>query len=94
MKCDITWCHETEGLMRRKVGSPLFKRFGQMTLCRTHVPPWRQDEYEPLDGGARPPDPAPEAEAAPTAPTPEPEKPKARKPHAKKDKVAKEEAPF
>jgi hypothetical protein len=61
-RCDITWCASEEPLLRRRKDSPLYKLFGAAVLCSTHVPPWRKEEYEPLD--APPPPPAPSREEA------------------------------
>lgn len=107
-KCEITWCHASESLMRRKETSPLFKRFGQIVLCKTHVPAWRLEEYEPLDPAARTPEPAPQEKraraarggaAAPPATPKEPEAPpKAEAPGAARRsprvKAKAEGAPF
>lgn len=60
-RCDIAWCPSTEPLLRRRETSPLYKRFGAAVLCATHVPPWRKEDYEPLDAPEATPPPPREA---------------------------------
>ena len=59
MKCSVSWCKREAGV-----------RVGGVALCVEgpdhpgHLPSWRKDEAQPLDGGAKPQETKQAAEAA------------------------------